>query len=42
MPLPDGLRHARAMAIGTAGFTAAMSVDALERAGSGPAMAPCW
>ena len=32
VPLPDGLTAREAMAIGTAGFTAAMSVDALEAA----------
>jgi len=40
VPLPDGLTAREAMIIGTAGFTAALSVDALERAGlaagSGP------
>jgi putative YhdH/YhfP family quinone oxidoreductase len=42
VPLPDGLTARDAMAIGTAGFTAAMSVDALERrglaAGDGPVL----
>ena len=33
MPLPDGLTGREAMAIGTAGFTAAMSVAALEERG---------
>ncbi len=33
VPLPGGLSTRDAMAIGTAGFTAAMSVDALERHG---------
>ncbi len=40
--LPDGLTAREAMEIGTAGFTAAMSVDALERhglrAGDGPVL----
>jgi len=40
--LPDGLSAREAMAIGTAGFTAAMSVEALEdrglRAGAGPVL----
>ena len=34
--LPDGLSTAQAMAIGTAGYTAALSVLALERGGIGP------
>lgn len=34
--LPDGLSAAEAMAIGTAGYTAALSVLALERLGIGP------
>jgi acrylyl-CoA reductase (NADPH) len=42
VPLPDGLTTRDAMAIGTAGFTAAMSVAALEgrglRAGDGPVL----
>src|SRR5262245_2421712 len=42
VPLPDGLTERDAMAIGTAGFTAAMSVAALEdrglRAGDGPVL----
>ena len=42
VPLPDGLTGREAMAIGTAGFTAAMAVDALEarglRPGSGPVL----
>jgi putative YhdH/YhfP family quinone oxidoreductase len=40
VPLPDGLTTRDAMAIGTAGFTAAMSVDALERAGVEPGSGP--
>lgn len=35
--LPDGLSAADAMAIGTAGYTAALSILALERLGIGPA-----
>ncbi len=42
VPMPSGLDARSAMAIGTAGFTAAMSVDALERhglrAGDGPVL----
>jgi acrylyl-CoA reductase (NADPH) len=42
VPLPDGLSTRDAMAIGTAGFTAAMSVEALEgrglRPGDGPVL----
>jgi acrylyl-CoA reductase (NADPH) len=42
VPLPDGLTSRDAMAIGTAGFTAAMSVAALEdrglRPGDGPVL----
>ncbi|MFN9982915.1 MAG: alcohol dehydrogenase catalytic domain-containing protein, partial [bacterium] len=33
IPVPAGLTTKTAMMVGTAGFTAAMSVDALERAG---------
>ena len=36
VPLPDGLTAKEAMALGTAGFTSAMSVDALEKAGLSP------
>ena len=36
VPLPDGLSAKQAMAIGTAGFTAAMSVARLERHGVTP------
>ena len=36
MPLPGGLSARQAMAIGTAGFTAAASVHALENAGLNP------
>jgi acrylyl-CoA reductase (NADPH) len=42
VPLPEGLSPAQAMAIGTAGFTAALSVARLERhgvsAGDGPVL----
>jgi acrylyl-CoA reductase (NADPH) len=42
VPMPEGLSAREAMAIGTAGFTAAMSVAALEdrglRAGDGPVL----
>ena len=40
VPLPDGLSAREAMAIGTAGFTAAMSVEALESRGLGPGDGP--
>jgi len=40
MPMPPGLDARTAMAIGTAGFTAAMSVDALERHGLEPGAGP--
>lgn len=40
VPLPSGLTARDAMAIGTAGFTAAMSVDALERHGLAPGRGP--
>jgi acrylyl-CoA reductase (NADPH) len=40
VPLPDGLTPREAMAIGTAGFTAAMSVDALETRGLAPGDGP--
>jgi len=40
VPLPSGLSTRDAMAIGTAGFTAAMSVDALERHGLTPERGP--
>ena len=36
MPLPDGLTTKEAMALGTAGMTAAMSVEALEHSGLRP------
>jgi putative YhdH/YhfP family quinone oxidoreductase len=40
VPLPDGLTTRDAMAIGTAGFTAAMSVQALEERGLRPGDGP--
>jgi len=40
VPLPSGLSAREAMAIGTAGFTAAMSVAALERHGLRPGDGP--
>ena len=40
VPLPDGMRPREAMAIGTAGFTAMLSVMALERHGLNPARGP--
>jgi acrylyl-CoA reductase (NADPH) len=36
VPLPDGLSARQAMALGTAGFTAALSVERLERMGLTP------
>lgn len=38
--LPDGLSSEEAMAIGTAGFTAAMSVDAIQAGGVAPGDGP--
>ena len=40
VPLPPGLTTREAMAIGTAGFTAAMAVSALEERGLEPASGP--
>jgi acrylyl-CoA reductase (NADPH) len=40
VPLPDGLTAREAMAVGTAGFTAAMSVAALEARGLRPGDGP--
>jgi acrylyl-CoA reductase (NADPH) len=40
LPLPRGLTARRAMAVGTAGFTAALCVDALEDAGVRPGGRP--
>ena len=40
VPLPDGMSHTQAMAIGTAGFTAALAVARLERHGVQPGDGP--
>lgn len=40
VPMPEGLSTREAMAIGTAGFTAALSVHALERHGLTPGTGP--
>jgi acrylyl-CoA reductase (NADPH) len=40
VPLPDGLTSREAMAIGTAGFTSALSVERLEARGMQPAGGP--
>ncbi|MEE9276954.1 MAG: alcohol dehydrogenase catalytic domain-containing protein, partial [Dehalococcoidia bacterium] len=40
VPLPDGLSSEEAMALGTAGFTAALSVQALEHHGVRPDKGP--
>lgn len=40
VPIPDGLSPFDAMAIGTAGFTAALSIVGLERNGLDPAQGP--
>ncbi|HNM77880.1 MAG TPA: acryloyl-CoA reductase [Tepidiformaceae bacterium] len=40
MPLPEGLTTKEAMALGTAGMTAAMSVEALEHNGLQPGQGP--
>ena len=40
VPLPSGLSLSDAMAIGTAGFTAALSLDDMERNGLTPASGP--
>ena len=40
VPLPNGLTTRQAMALGTAGFTAALSVAALEEAGLKPGTGP--
>lgn len=40
VPVPAGLTTRTAMMVGTAGFTAALSVDALERAGLRPGTGP--
>jgi putative YhdH/YhfP family quinone oxidoreductase len=40
VPLPDGLSLREAMGIGTAGFSAAMSLDRMEQNGQRPEMGP--
>lgn len=40
VPLPDGLSGEEAMALGTAGLTAAISLEAIEAAGIGPDAGP--
>jgi acrylyl-CoA reductase (NADPH) len=40
VPLPEGLDTRQAMVVGTAGFTAALSVDELERRGLAPGDGP--
>jgi acrylyl-CoA reductase (NADPH) len=40
VPMPNGLTTKTSMMVGTAGFTAALSVDALERAGLRPGTGP--
>ena len=40
VPMPAGLDARRAMMVGTAGYTSALSVDALERAGLTPGSGP--
>ena len=40
MPIPPGLTPFDAMAIGTAGFTAALSIVEMERNGLAPANGP--
>jgi len=39
-PTPDGMTSEEAMTLGTAGITAAMSIDAIERNGIGPDAGP--
>ena len=39
-PRPDGMSSEEAMVLGTAGITAAMSIDAIEKAGIGPDAGP--
>ena len=39
-PMPDGMASEEAMVLGTAGITAAMSVDVIEKAGLGPESGP--
>jgi len=40
VPLPDGLSLREAMALGTAGFTAALAIDRMEQNGQRPAQGP--
>ncbi|HTU67225.1 MAG TPA: oxidoreductase [Steroidobacteraceae bacterium] len=40
IPMPPGLDAFRAMALGTAGFTAALAIDRMERNGQAPARGP--
>lgn len=40
VPLPDGLSLFDAMALGTAGFTAALAIDRLEQNGQQPSLGP--
>jgi NADPH2:quinone reductase len=40
IPMPPGLDGFRAMALGTAGFTAALAIDRMERNGQTPARGP--
>ncbi|GLC96485.1 dehydrogenase [Cupriavidus sp. TA19] len=42
VPLPEGLTTRQAMMVGTAGFTAMLCVNALERAGVTPASGPVF
>ena len=39
-PMPDGMTSEEAMTLGTAGITAAMSIDVIEKAGIGPRRRP--
>ena len=39
-PMPDGMSSEEAMVLGTAGITAAMSIDVIEKAGIGPEAGP--
>ena len=40
IPMPPGLDAFRAMALGTAGFTAALAIHRMERNGQAPARGP--
>lgn len=40
VPLPDGMDERLAMVLGTAGLTAAMGVELLQRVGAGPELGP--